>query len=172
MNENFYILIKISLRFVPNVPVPLAGDATVLVRRTKKLTDTQQHRRDGLVEHLRSNYFACVVYQLCINGAWVTHMWRIWRMNGDATAFDVAYENLIIAYPRRKRRMHSVHPTYARRSTRFYRVRRAYVLRMGCVHAEPIKTPHYIFVVTYMWDVNVAFKCPVDYLNVQFYLMT
>ena len=44
-----------------------------------------------------------------------------------------------IAYPRRKRRMHNVHPTYARRSTRFYGVRRAYVQRMGCVLAEPIK---------------------------------
>ena len=148
-------------------PVPLAGDATALVRRTKIWTDTQQHRRDGLVEHLRCYYFACVAYQLRINGAWVTHMRR---MNGDATTFDVAYENLTIAYPRRKRRMHSVHPTYARRSTRFYGVRRAYVQRMGCVHAESIKTPHYILVVTYMWDVNVAFKCPVDYLNVQFYL--
>ena len=80
----------------PYAPVPLAGDATALVRRTKKWTDTQQHRRDGLVEHLRSYYFACVAYQLRINGAWVTPMRRIWRMNGDATAFGVAYENLAI----------------------------------------------------------------------------
>ena len=45
------------------------------------------------MEHLRRYYFACVVYQLRINDTWVTHMRRIWRMNGDATAYDVAYEN-------------------------------------------------------------------------------
>ena len=94
----------------------------------------QQDRRDGLVEHLRRYYFACVAFQLRINGEWVTHIRRIWRMNGDATAYGVAYENLNIAYTRRKWRVHSVHPTYARRSTRFYGVWRAYVQRMGCVH--------------------------------------
>ena len=127
--------------YLCNAPVPLAGDATALIRRTKKITDTQQDRRDGLVEHLRRYYFACVAYQLRINDAWVTHMRRIWRMNGDATAYDVAYENLTIAYSRRKWRMHSVHPTNARRSTRFYGVWRAYVQRMGCVHAELMNTP-------------------------------
>ena len=104
----------------------------------------------------------------CVSMIWVTHMWRIWRMNGDATAYDVAYENLTIEYARRKWRMHSVHPTYARRSTRFYGVWRAYVRRMGCVHAEPINTPHYI------WAANVTFKCPCSwihmYLNIQFHL--
>ena len=155
-------------RHKPYTPVPLAGDATALVRRTKKWTDTRQDRRDGLVEHLRLYYFACVAYQLRIDGAWVTHMLRIWRMNGDATAYDVAYENLTIAYLRRKWRMHNVHPTYARRSTRFYDVWRAYVQRMDCVHAEPINTPHY------MWAANVTFKCLCSwihmYLNVQFHL--
>ena len=117
----------------------------------KKITDTQQDRRDGLVEHLRRYYFACVVYQLRINDAWVTHMRRIWRMNGDATAYDVAYENLTIAYSRCKWRMHSVHPTYARRPTLYYGVWRAYVQRMGCVLAELMKTHHN------MWAVNVTF---------------
>ena len=135
----------------------------------KKLTATQQDRWDGLVEHLRRYYFACVAYQLRIDDAWVTHMRRIWRMNGDATAYDVAYENLTtIAYSRRKWRMHSVHPTYARRSTRFYGVWRAYVQCTGCVHTELINTPHHIRVV------NVTFKCPCNwihmYLNVQFHL--
>ena len=154
----------------PNAPVPLAGDATALIRRTKQLTDTQQDRRDGLVEHLRRYYFACVAYQLRINDAWVTHMRRILRMNGDATAYDVAYENLTIAYSRRKWRMHSVHPTNARRSTRFYGVWRVYVQRMGCVHAELMNTPHN------MWAVNVTFKCSCSwihrsmYLNVLFHL--
>ena len=126
-------------------------------------------RRDGLVEHLRRNYFACVAYQLRINGAWVTHMQRKCRMNGDATAYDVAYENLVIAYPRRKWRMHSVHPAYTRRSTRFYGVWWAYVQRMGCVHAEPINTPHHILVVmsANVWAVNVTFKYSFEYLNVQ-----
>ena len=64
----------------------------------KKITDTQKDGRDGLVEHLRRYYFACVAYQLRINDAWVTHMRCIGRMNGDATAYDVAYENLTIAY--------------------------------------------------------------------------
>ena len=95
------------------------------------------------MEHLRRYYFACVAYQLRIDGAWVTYMRRIWRMNGDATAYDVAYENLTMAYSRRKWRVHSVHPAYARRSTRFYGVGRAFVQRMGCVHAEPINTPHF-----------------------------
>ena len=151
-----------------NAPVPLAGDATALIRRTKKITDTQQDRRDGLVEHLRRHYFACVAYQLRINDAWVTHMRRILRMNGDVTAYDVAYENLTIAYLRRKWRMHSAHPTSARRSTRFFGVWRAYVQRMGCVHAELMNTPHN------MWAVNVTFKCPCSwihmYLNVLFHL--
>ena len=93
-----------------NAPVPLAGDATALVRHTKKWTDTQQDRRDGSVEHLRRYYFACVAYQLRIDGAWVTYMRRIWRMNGDATAYDVAYENLTTAYSRRKCRVHGVIP--------------------------------------------------------------
>ena len=75
-------------------------------------------------------------------------MRHIWHINGDATAYDVAYENLTIAYPRREMRMHSAHPTYARQSTRFYGVWRAYVQRMGCVHAESINTSHYILVVT------------------------
>ena len=136
-----------------------------LVRRTRKWTDTQQDRRDGLVEHLRRYYFACVAYQLRIDGAWVS---RIWRMDGDATAYYVAYENLTIAYSQRKWRMHSVHPGYARRSMRFYSVWRVYVQRMGCVHAEPINTPHY------MWAVNVTFKCPCSWIhmhpNVQFHL--
>ena len=134
----------------------------------KKLTDTQQDCWDGLVEHLRRYYFACVAYQLRINDAWVTHMRRIWRMNSDATAYDVAYENLTIAYSRRKWRMHSVHPTNVRRSTRFYGIWRAYVQRMGCVHAELMNTP------PNMWAVNVTFKCPCSWihmcLNVLFHL--
>ena len=60
-------------------PVPLAGDTTALVRRTKKITDTQQDRRDGLVEHLRRHYFACVAYLLRIDDAWTTHMAYEWR---------------------------------------------------------------------------------------------
>ena len=140
-------------RNLKNAPVSLAGNATALVRRTKKLTDTQQDRRDGLVEHLRRYYFACVAYQLRIDDAWVTHMRRIWRMDGDATAYDVAYENLTIAYSRRKWRIHSEHPTYRRRSTWFDGAWRAYVQRMGCVHAKLINTPHY------MWAVSVIFKC-------------
>ena len=121
------------------------------------------------MEHLRRYYFACGAYQLSINGAWVTHMQHIWRMNGDTTAYDVGYENLTIAYPWRKWRTHSVQPTYARRSTRYYGVWRAYVQRMGCVHAEPINTPHYILVVTLanVCAVNMTFKCSVEYLNVQ-----
>ena len=71
-------------------------------------------------------------------------MRRIWRMNDNATAYDVAYENLNIAYPRPKGRLHSEHPTYVRRSPRFYGVWWAYVQRMVCVHAEPINTPHNI----------------------------
>ena len=155
-------------RNLKNAPVPLAGDATALVQRTKKLTDTQQDRRDGLVEHLRRYYLACVAYQLRIDDAWVMHMRRIWCMDGDATAYDVAYENLTIAYSRRKWRIHSEHPTYARRSTRFDGTWRAYVQRMGCVHAKLINTPHY------MWAVSVTFKWPCSwihmYLNVQFHL--
>ena len=99
--------------------------------------------------------FVCVAYQLRINGPWVTHMRRIWHMDGDATAYD---ENLTIAYPGRKWRIHSVHPTYAWRSTWFYGVCWAYVQRMVCVHAKPTNTPHY------MWALNVTFKCPVEYI--------
>ena len=163
--------ISVMFRFLTlfcNAPVPLTGDATALVRRTKKLTDTQQDRRDGLVERLRRYYFPCVAYQLRIDDAWMTHMRRIWRMNGDATAYDVAYENLTIAYSWRKWRMHSKHPTYAQRSTRFDGAWRAYVQHMGCVHAKLINTPHY------MWAVSVTFKWPCSwihmYLNVQFHL--
>ena len=39
VNETFCILTKISPKFVPNAPVPLAGDAAVLARRTKKVAD-------------------------------------------------------------------------------------------------------------------------------------
>ena len=95
--RNIYLKDKYLFGILCNfsyAPVPLAGDATALMRRTKKLTDTQQDRRDGLVEHLRCYYFACVAYQQRIKDAWVTHMRRIWRMNGDATAYDVAYKNL------------------------------------------------------------------------------
>ena len=110
-----------------------------------------------------------ISHVLRINCLSMTHMQRIWRINGDATAYDVGYENLTIAYPWRKWRTHSVQPTCARRSTRFYGVWRAYVQRMGCVHAEPINTPHYILVVTLanVWVVNMTFKCSVEYLNVQ-----
>ena len=132
-----------------NVHVPLA-----LVRGTKKWTDVQQDRRDGLVEHLWRYCFACVAYHLRINGAWVMHIPRIWFINGDATAYDVAYENLTIAYPWREWHMHSVHPTYALRSTRFYGIWWVYVQRMGCVHAEPKKYT------LYLWAVNVTFKWP------------
>ena len=65
------------------------------------------------------------------------------RTNGNATAYGVAHENRIIAYPQRKWRMHSVQPTYARRSTRFYGVWRAYAKRMGCIHAAPRNTAHF-----------------------------
>ena len=135
-----------------NVHVPLAGDATALVRRTKKWTDVQQDRRDGLVEHLWRYCFACVAYHLRINGAWVMHMPRIWFMNGDATAYDVAYENLTIANPWPEWHMYRVHPTYALRSTRFYGIWWVYVQRMGCVHAEP-KNTHYICEL-WMWHLN------------------
>ena len=54
---------------------------------------------------------ATISHVLRINGEWVTHMRRIWRMNGDATEYDVTYENPTIAYPRRKWRMHSIHLT-------------------------------------------------------------
>ena len=46
----------------------------------------------------------------------------LWRMNGDATAYDVAYENLTIGYSRRKWRMHSVHPTRAAVNAILWRV--------------------------------------------------
>ena len=114
------------------------------------------------MEHFRRYFFACVAYQLRINGAWVAHMRRTWRMNDNATAYGVAHENLIIAYPRRKWRMHSVQPTYARRLTRFYGVWRAYAQRMGCVHAAPINTAHSflrnhsIFVAARVRTVNVT----------------
>ena len=159
------LLAILKIYVVHNAPVPLAGDATVLIRHTKKITDTQQDRLDGLVEHLRRYYFACVAYQLRINDAWVMH---IRRMNGDATEYDVAYENLTIVYSGRKWRMHSEHPTNVRRSTRFHGVWRAYLSRMGCVHAELMNTPHN------MSAVNVTFKCPCSwihmYLNVLFHL--
>ena len=113
-----------------------------------------------------------ISHVLRINCVSMTHGWRnmrhIWRMNGDATVYDVANENLTIAYSRRKWRMHSVHPTNVRRSTRFYGVWRAYVQRMGCVHAKLMNTPHN------MWAVNVISKCPCSwihmYLNVLFHL--
>ena len=54
---------------------------------------------------------ATISHVLRINGEWVTHMRRIWRMNGDATEYDVTYENPTIVYPRRKWRMHSIHLT-------------------------------------------------------------
>ena len=149
-----YIYILSSNSIFPYAPVPLAGDTMALVQRTQKWTDTQQDRRDGLVEHLRRYYFACVAYQLRIDGAWVMHMRRIWRIDGDAPAYNVAYKNMTIACSRRKWRMHNVHPTYARRSTRFYGVWRAYGQRMGCVHAETINTPHYICDL-WMWHLNV-----------------
>ena len=44
--------------------------------------------------------------------------------------YGVAYENLTISYSRRKWRMHRVHPTCSRRSTRFYGVWRAYGQRI------------------------------------------
>ena len=143
--KTFFVKTRICLpdidyHILSYAPVPLAGDATAIVWCTQKWTDTQQDRRDGL----RHYYFACVAYQLRIDGAWVTHMRCIWRINGDATAYDVAYENLTTACSRRKWRMHSIHPTYARRLTRFYGIWRAHVRRMGCVHAKPINTPYYI----------------------------
>ena len=153
LNENAWILIRISLMFVPVAPVSLAGDATALIRRTKKITDTQQNRRDGLVEHFRCYYFACVAYQLHINDAWVTHMRRIWRMNGDATAYDVAYENLTNAYWRRKWRMHSVHPMNVRWSTRSM----AYGVHMYSAWAAymPNLWIHLIICELWMWHLNV-----------------
>ena len=128
--------------------------------------------------HCRNHYsdshanHVIIAYQLHINGAWVTHMRRIWLMNGDAAAYDVTYENLTIACPRRKWRMHTVHPMYAQRSTQFYGVWQAFVQCMGCLHAEPINTSHYILVVMLanVWVVNMTFICPVQYLNVQFNL--
>ena len=105
---------------------------------------------------------ATISHVLRINCVSMAHGWRTWRMNGNATAYGVAHENLIIAYPRRKWRMHSVQPTYARRLTRFYGVWRAYAQRMGCVHAAPINTAHSflrnhsIFVVERARTVNVT----------------
>ena len=93
LSELCKVIQRLPMDSPRNAPVPLAGDATALVRRTKKLTDTQQDRRDGLLEHLRRYYFACVAYQLRIDGAWVTHMRRIWRMNGDRVylIFDLVW---------------------------------------------------------------------------------
>ena len=144
-----------------NAPVPLAGDATALIRRTKKLTDTQQDRRDGLVEHLRRCYFACVAYQL--------YQWRI----GDAHAAHMAYEwRWHCVWCRVWELDHCVFTAqvaYAQRTSHERAgVWRAYVQRMGCVHAELMNTPHN------MWAVNVTFKCPWSwihmYLNVLFHL--
>ena len=113
------------------------------------------------------------VFQLRINGECVTNMLRIWCMNGDATVHDVAYDNLNIAYPRRKWRMHGVE-TQVRAAInsilrRMVVVCTAHGLR---THAEPLNTPHSILVVTLanVWAVDVRLKCPVEYLNVQFNL--
>ena len=102
-------------------------------------------------------------YRWRMGDAHATHMAYEWRCH---CAWCRVHENLTIAYSQCKWRMHSVHPTYARRSTRFYSVWRAYVQRMGCVHAEPINTPHH------MLAVNVKFKCSCSWIhmypNVQF----
>ena len=149
-----------------NAPVPLAGAHTAYEKIDRYAA--RSPRWFGGTSPAPLFRMCCVSTELRINDAWVTHMWRIWRMNGDATPYDGAYENLTIAYSRRKWRMHSVHPTNARRSTRFYGVWRAYVQRMGCVHAELMNTPHN------MWAVNVTFKCPCSwihmFLNVLFHL--
>ena len=64
-------------------------------------------------------------------------------------------------------RMQSVHPTYTRRSTRFYGVWRAYVQCMGCVHAEHITAPHYIYEL-WMWISNVQLHSYVSNYPVSF----
>ena len=101
--------IAIHTPYAPHVRHPCAID-TQLIRNTCQIVAPEIFHQTISAISLRICSF-CVAYQLRINGAWVTHMRRIWRMNGDATAYDVACENLTIAYSRRKWRMHSVHPT-------------------------------------------------------------
>ena len=97
-----FLWTRIAFLVLNTMPLfPLACDATTLVRRTKKLTDTQQDRRDGLVEHLRRYYFACVAYQLRIDDAHATHMayecrchcvwFRVWELYHCIFTAQVAF---------------------------------------------------------------------------------
>ena len=110
--------------------------------------------------------------------AHMTHEWRchcVWCRVGEpdncVSTAQVAYAQRTSNSPCTRWSM-SVHLTYARRSTRFYGVWLAYVQRMGCVHAKLINTSHYILVVTLanVWAVNVTFRWPIQYQNVQFKL--
>ena len=78
-------------------PVLLAGDAMALVRRTKKITDTQQDRRDCLVEHLRRYYFACAAYN-CIS---MTHGWRTCDAYGVWMAMPLRMMSCMRTWPLR-----------------------------------------------------------------------
>ena len=100
---------------------------------------------------------ATISYVLCIKCASMAHWWRTCGAYGVWMAMPLCMMSCM-------RTRHSVHPTYARRSTRFYGVWWAYVQRMGCVHAEPINT--YYICELWMWHLNVQLhayvsKCPV-----------
>ena len=126
-------------------------------------------------EQIRSKIVEMVWWN--ISGATILHMLRIncvsmahgWRTCSASMAMPLRMMSRMRTWPLHIHGASGVQPTYAPRSTRFYGVWRAYVQRMGCVHAEPMNTPHYILVVTLanVWAVNMTFKCSVEYLNVQ-----
>ena len=141
------------LRFMPLFHWPAMPRRSYGVRKMNRYTARSPRWFGGTS--------AALLFPMCCVST-VHRMAHGWRPCGAYGAlmiyvwytYDVAYENLTIAYSRRKWRMHSVHPTYARRSTRFYGVWRAYGQRMGCVHTEPRYTLHYVCDL-WMWHLNV-----------------
>ena len=153
----------------PNAPVPLAGDATALVRRTKK-----NNRYAARSPRWFGGTSSALLFRMCC----VSTAYR-WRM-GDAHATHMAYEwRFHCVWCRVWELDHCVFTAqvaYARRTSHVraavnairWRMAGVCTFRMGCVHAKLINTPHY------MRGVSVTFKWPCSlihmYLNVQFHL--
>ena len=136
---------------VAYAPVPLAGDATALVRRTKKWTDTQQDRRDGLVEHLR-RYFS---HALRINCASIAHMWRTCCANGALMAMPLRIMSRLRTWPLRIHGASGVCTVYIPRTRGGQRDSMAYGGRMASAWAAymPNLWIHLIVYVTCECDI-------------------
>ena len=141
--------------YFPYAPVPLANDATALIRRKKKITDTQQDRRDGLVEHLRRYYFACVAYQLnCVS---MTHGWRTCGAYGVWMAMPLRMMSRMRTWPLRIHGESGVCTAYIPRTRGGQRDSMAYGGRMYSAWAAYMANLwiHLIICELWMWHLNV-----------------